>query len=79
MAITMAAMRFAFGQWPDNDDKHDMSEAASEYAKEVVAMASQTNSTSHRTEGSALHLRHFLASPLDTCPITLVMQSIKRN
>ena len=42
MAITMAAMRFAFGQWPDNDDKHDMSEAASEYAKEVVAMASQT-------------------------------------
>jgi hypothetical protein len=42
MAITMAAMRFAFGQWSDNDDKHDMSEAASEYAKEVIAMASQT-------------------------------------
>ena len=39
LAVTMGAMRFAFGQWPDNDDKHDMSEAASEYAKEVVVMA----------------------------------------
>ena len=41
LAVTMGAMRFAFGQWPDNDDKHDMSEAASEYAKEVVVMASE--------------------------------------
>ena len=41
IAVTMGAMRFAFGQWPDNDDKHDMSEAASEYAKEVVVMASE--------------------------------------
>jgi hypothetical protein len=41
LAVTMGAMRFAFGQWPDNDDKHDMSEAASEYAKEVVVMAAQ--------------------------------------
>ena len=39
--MALGAMRFAFGQWPDNDDKHDMSEAASEYAKEVVAMAAQ--------------------------------------
>ena len=41
LAVTMGAMRFAFGQWPDNDDKHDMAEAASEYAKEVVVMASE--------------------------------------
>ena len=41
LAVTMGAIRFAFGQWPDNDDKHDMAEAASEYAKEVVVMASE--------------------------------------
>jgi hypothetical protein len=41
MTITMGAMHLAFGQWPDNDDKPDMSEAASEYAKEVVAIAAQ--------------------------------------
>ena len=41
LAVAMGAMRFAFGQWPDNDDKHDMAEAASEYAKEVVVMASE--------------------------------------
>ena len=39
--MALGAMRFAFGQWPENDDKHDMSEAASEYAKEVVAMAAE--------------------------------------
>ena len=41
LAVAIGAMRFAFGQWPDNDDKHDMSEAASEFATEVVAMVSQ--------------------------------------
>ena len=41
LAITMGAMRFAFGQWPDNDDKHDMAEAASEFATEIVAMVAQ--------------------------------------
>ena len=40
-AVAISAMRFAFGQWPDNDDKHNMAEAASEYAKEVVVMASE--------------------------------------
>ena len=41
LAVAIGAIRFAFGQWPDNDDKHDMAEAASEYAKEVVVMASE--------------------------------------
>ena len=40
LAIALGAMRFAFGQWPDNDDKHDMSEAASEFATEIVSMVS---------------------------------------
>ena len=41
LAVAIGAIRFAFGQWPDNDDKHNMAEAASEYAKEVVVMASE--------------------------------------
>ena len=41
LAVTMGAMRFAFGQWPDNDDKHDMAEAASKFATQIVAMASE--------------------------------------
>ena len=41
LAIALGAIRFAFGQWPDNDDKHDMAEAASEFATEVFTMASQ--------------------------------------
>jgi hypothetical protein len=33
--------RFTFGQWPDNNNKHNMAEAASEFATEVVTMASE--------------------------------------
>ena len=42
LAIALGAIRFAFGQWPDNDDKHDMAEAASEFATQIVAKAAHT-------------------------------------
>ena len=41
LAIAMAAVRHAFGQWPDTMDKHNMAEAATEYAAEMVAVAAE--------------------------------------
>ena len=41
LAIAMAAVRHAFGQWPDTMDKHNMAEAATEYAAEMVAAAAE--------------------------------------
>ena len=41
LAIAMAAVRYAFGQWPDTMDKHNMAEAATEFAAEMVAAAGE--------------------------------------
>ena len=54
LAVTMGAIRFAFGQWPDNDDKHDMAEAASEYATHIVAMAARTKAEAQEEDLDAV-------------------------
>jgi len=41
LAIALAAVRHAFGQWPETMDKHNMAEAATEYAAEMVAAAAE--------------------------------------
>jgi hypothetical protein len=44
LALALGVMTFAFGHWPYTNDKHNMTEAASEFAAEVVTMASELKS-----------------------------------
>ena len=41
LAIALGAMRFAFGQWPDTMDKHNMASAATEFAAQMVETAAE--------------------------------------
>ena len=42
LELSLAAVRLAFGQWPDTMDKHVMACAASAFAKWVVATVLKT-------------------------------------
>ena len=41
LAISLSAMRFAIGQWPDTMDKHNMASAATEFAAQMVETAAE--------------------------------------
>ena len=64
LALAAAAVRHAFGQWTETMDKHEMAEAATEYAAKVVAMAGQM-------KASSVDFKPFqLAEDLDEIPIS---------
>ncbi len=54
LILTLSAVRFAFGQWPDTDDKHTMAEAATEFATDLVAMVSELKKSQQTTDCAAL-------------------------